>query len=277
MKMTRILAAVSMVFLVFATSLSPLAYGQAIAPGADKPVEGGGDKWNFTVAPYMWAVSMEGKVTVGDYSASSSMSFSDIMNSLQVGALMHMEARKGKLGFFADPIYLKMKEDKTLTAVSNNAAQPSTRDITATVETWLVEFGVIYQAGKWQLGDRDSGRSASLDVYGGGRYWYMHTSLDTSGPVSPSKTIDFVDPMVGVSFNTNLTEKVVLNLRGDIGGFGVASDFSWNAAALFGYRFTPGITGFVGYRALYLDYKTVHSPRFNITMQGPITGIQFAF
>lgn len=278
MKVTGILAAVSMVFLACASSLSPLAYGQTTAPGADKSVKASSDgKWNFTIAPYMWAVSMDGKVTVGDYSTSSSMSFSDIMKNLQVGGLMHMEARKDRLGFFVDPIYLKMREDKTLSAVSSGAAQPTTRDITATIETWLVEFGVIYQAGKWKLGEKDAARSASLDIYGGGRYWYMHSSLDTSGPANPTSTVDFVDPMIGLSFNTDLTERVVLNLRGDIGGFGVSSDFSWSAAALFGYRFTRDITGFLGYRALYLDYKTSDSPRFKVTMQGPITGIQFAF
>jgi len=278
MKGTGILIAVSMIFLAFAAYPGPLAYGQTTLPGADKPVEGSGDaKWNFTIAPYMWAVSMDGKVTVGDYSASSSMSFSEIMKNLQVGGLMHMEARKDRIGFFADPIYLKMKQDMTLSAVSAGGAQPPTGDITATIETWLVEFGVIYQAGKWRLDDKGGARSASLDMYGGGRYWYMHNSLDTTGTASPTGTVDFVDPMIGLSFNADLTERVVLNLRGDIGGFGVGSDFSWSAAALFGYRFTPDITGFLGYRALYLDYKTSDSPRFKITMQGPITGIVFAF
>ncbi len=278
MKRAGILTAISTIFLAFAVSLCPLAYGQTTVPGAGGPVEGGsGAGWNFTIAPYMWAVSMDGKVTVGDYSTSSSMSFSDIMKDLQVGGLMHMEARKGRLGFFADPIYLKMKQDMTLRAVSAGGAQPPTRDITATIETWLVEFGVIYQAGKWRLDDKNGARSASLDIYGGGRYWYMHNSLDTTGTANPTGSVDFVDPMIGLSFNTDLTGKVVLNLRGDIGGFGAGSDFSWNAAALFGYRFTPDITGFLGYRALYLDYKTSDSPRFKITMQGPITGIVFAF
>lgn len=278
MKKTGILTAISTIFLVFVASLGPLAYGQTVSSGADKPVEGSGDgKWNFTIAPYMWAVSIDGKVTVGDYSTSSSMSFSDIMKNLQLGGLTHMEARKGRLGFFVDPIYLKMKQDMTIKAVSAGGTQPPTRDVTATIETWLVEFGVMYQAAKWRLDDRQDGRSASLDIYGGGRYWYMHNSLDTSGSVNPTNTVDFTDPMIGLSFNTDLTEKMVLNLRGDIGGFGAGSDFSWNAAALVGYRFTPDITGFLGYRALYLDYKTSDSPRFKITMQGPITGIVFAF
>lgn len=171
MKRTCILTAVSMILLAFAASPGSLAYGQTTVAGTGKPVEGGGDAgWNFTIAPYMWAVSMDGKVTVGDYSASSSMSFSDIMKNLQIGGLTHMEARKGRLGFFADPIYLKMKQDMTLRAISAGGAQPPTRDVTATIETWLVEFGVIYQAGRWRLDGRDGARSASLDIYGGGRY-----------------------------------------------------------------------------------------------------------
>lgn len=278
MKKTRILAALSLMFLAFTASVGPLAYGQTTAAGTGKPVEGGGDaKWNFSIAPYMWAVSMDGKVTVGDHSASSSMSFSDIMKNLQVGGLTHMEARKGKLGVFVDPIYLKMKQDMTLRAVSAAGALPPTRDVTATIETWLVEFGFIYQAGRWRLDDKDGGRSASLDIYAGGRYWYMHNSLDTTGPANPTVNVDFTDPMIGLSFNTDLTERTVLNLRSDIGGFGAGSDFSWSAAAMFGYRFTPDITGFLGYRALYLDYKASDSPRVKITMQGPITGIVFAF
>lgn len=276
MKKTR-----SMLILVIFLALGSLAasaYAQTTVSGAAKNAAGNsGGPWSFSITPYLWAVSMDSKVTVGDYSASSSMSFSDIMKDLQVGGLMHMEARKGRFGFFADPIYLKMRQDTTFQRAYSGTAPPPRRDITLTIDSWLVEFGVIYEAGKWQLDDRHGGRSASLDIYGGGRYWYMHTSLDTSGPVSPTKTVSFVDPMIGLSFKTDLTERMVLNLRGDIGGFSVGSDFSWSAAALFGYRFTPDITGFLGYRALYLDYKTSDSPRINMTMQGPITGIEFKF
>lgn len=277
--MKRMAITLAVFLIVLALAASP-AHAQSTGPGTGKPAGGttnGSGQWNFSITPYMWAVSLDSKVTVGDYTASSSMSFSDIMKDLQVGGLLHMEARNGRFGFFVDPIYLKIRQDTTFRGASSGTAPPPTRDITLTIDTWLVEFGALYTVGKWNLDDRAGGRLASLDVYGGGRYWYMHSSLDTSGPLSPTKTVDFLDPMVGLSFMTDLTEKVVLNVRGDIGGFGVGSDFSWSAAALFGYRFTPGITGLLGYRALFVDYKTSDSPRLNMTMQGPIMGIMFSF
>ena len=275
MKRKWIILAVFLAVIVLASAV-PSARAQDSAAGAGKPATGSGP-WSFSITPYMWAVSIDGKVTVGDYSASSSMAFSDIWKNMQAGGLVHMEARNGRFGFFVDPIYLKMRQDTTFRGASSGTSPPPTRDITLTVETWLVEFGVMYELGRWGLDNKKAGRAATLEVYGGGRYWYTHTNLDTTGPVNPTQTLSFTDPMIGLSFKADLTERVVMNLRGDIGGFGVGSDFSWNAAALFGYRFTPAITGFLGYRAIYLNYKTGDDPRFNMTMQGPITGIEFKF
>lgn len=89
---------------------------------------------------------------------------------------------------------------------------------------------------------------------------------------------DILRNIVGASLNADITEKLIFNVRGDIGGFGVGSDFSWNALGLFGYRFTKNITGLIGYRALYVDYKAgTGSIRYNATIHGPITGLCFSF
>jgi len=271
MERTKMVLIVSVVLFMLT---APLAYGQTVSPGAAKPASGD-DQWQFLVAPYVWAVSIDSKVTVGNYSAKSTMTFSDILSHTQVAGEVHLEARKGKFGFFIDPTYMKIREDSTFTRTHGGVMPPRTRDLTFTAESWLVEFGAFYQIGKWPLGGK---RSVSVDVLGGGRYWYMRGSLDTSSPISPSKTDDFIDPIIGARLNADLTEKLIFNVRGDIGGFGVGSDFSWNGVALFGYRITPAITAGLGYRMLYLDYKpgTSHA-RYHMTMQGPMTGIAFVF
>jgi opacity protein-like surface antigen len=143
---------------------------------------------------------------------------------------------------------------------------------------WLVEFGAFYQAGKWFLDGKKEGRTASVDVLAGGRYWYMHGDLDTSIPYSSSTTNQFLDPMIGARVTVDLTDTLSFRLKGDIGGFGVGSDFTWNALAGFGYQFTKGVTALLGYRYLYMDYKTgTSSARYHITMQGPIGGVMFIF
>jgi len=53
------------------------------------------------VAPYIWAVQINSKVTVNDRSADTTTYFSDIVNHLNAGFLSHFEAAKGgEWGFF---------------------------------------------------------------------------------------------------------------------------------------------------------------------------------
>ncbi len=275
--MVRRIGIVLAVFAALFLFCADLACAETVAPGSDKSPHGG-DGWQFSVTPYMWAVSIDSKVTIGNYSSSSRMTFSDIWNSMEIAGEVHLEARKGKLGFFVDPTYLKLRQDNTFTGTRNGASPPPVRNLTFTADMWLVEFGVSYEVGKWALGDKGQGRSVSVDVFGGGRYCYLRGSLDTSSPVSSTSTNDFVDPIIGATLKADFTEKLMVYLRGDIGGFSVGSDFSWNGAALFGYRITPAITALLGYRMLYCDYKAGTSrARYDITMQGPIAGIMFQF
>lgn len=271
----RRMGIILVVFVALLLLYSGSARAETVAPGSGSPSLSG-DGWQFLVTPYMWAVSVESKVTIGNYSTSSTMTFSDIWNDLQAAGEIHLEARKGKFGFFLDPTYLKLQQDSTFTGTRNGAAPPAARNLSLTADMWLVEFGAFYQVGKWSLGDK--GRSLSVDVLGGGRYWYLHGSLDTGGLTNPTSTDHFLDPIVGATLSADLTEKLMVYVRGDIGGFGVGSDFSWNGAALFGYRITPGVIALLGYRMLYLDYKAGSSrARYDVTMQGPIGGITFLF
>lgn len=257
--------------------VAPLTYGQTTSPGAKGPLAAG-DEWQFRVTPYVWAPQVESKVTVGGYSATVNAYFSDIMRHLNGAGMADFEVRKGKLGFFFNPLYLKLRGDGTFTGTSEpGLAAPPTRDITLTLTTWIVEFGGFYQAAKWPL-DSKGGRSVTLDVLAGGRYWSLRADLDTSSPINPTGNEDFVDPIIGARTRIDLTDKLAFNLEGDIGGFGVGSDFTWSGQGGFSYQFTPLISASIGYRALYVDYKAGTSAvRYHETIQGPTTGITFKF
>ena len=75
-----------------------------------------------------------------------------------------------------------------------------------------------------------------------------------------------------------------LFLRGDIGGFGVGSDFSWQAVGGYGFDFGTwnGITfsGVIGYRALSVDYAEGEGRRryeFDMLQHGPVLGLGMRF
>jgi hypothetical protein len=74
-------------------------------------------------------------------------------------------------------------------------------------------------------------------------------------PEHVSGSQSWVDPFVGLRGRLNLTDKLYLAARGDIGGFGVASDLTWNAFAALGYQWTRKVSTELGYRHLAIDYS----------------------
>lgn len=237
------------------------------------------EKWRFHLIPYFWMAGLEGDVTLKGFESKVDASFGDIWDNLEFGGLVHFEARKGEWGFFLDPIYLKLSSDAH---IDNPDVGRINADVT--VEQWLVEFGGLYRLGQWPLGGSESDE-ISLDLLAGGRYWDLTTRLDLSIPLadlgrSYKKSKDWIDPFVGLRLQADLTQKLALVLRGDIGGFGVGSDFSWNASALFGYSFSEMISLWVGYRVLDVDYEDGSGTgkfAYDVTMSGPILGLAFRF
>ena len=67
---------------------------------------------------------------------------------------------------------------------------------------------------------------------------------------------DFFDPIVGFRFATPLSDsgKWRVQGRGDIGGFGVSMDLTWQAILDFGYRPSDSWAIWLGYRALAQDF-----------------------
>ncbi len=81
----------------------------------------------------------------------------------------------------------------------------------------------------------------------------------------------------------DLTDDLSLVFRGDIGGFGVGSDLTWNVAGLLLYDFDLfGMDASVatGYRALYQDFEDgsgANKFAYDVTTQGPILGMVIRF
>ena len=59
----------------------------------------------------------------------------------------------------------------------------------------------------------------------------------------------WVDPVVGARFSVDLTRKLTLVGRADVGGFelgGSASKLTWSASAYLGWHFTPLFSAYAG-------------------------------
>jgi len=242
--MRKILAAVMLVLVI--GLVCPMAYGEG-------PNKTDSDEWQFSITPYLWAIGMNGDMTVKGVESDVDENFSDILSNLDIALEAHFEVWKGKWGGFFDGTYVKLKTDA------------GTR------------------VGTWPVGSPENkGRALSFDALVGGRYMDLKVKMDPEHLSSRDKKKSWTDLIVGGRMIFDLTEKWSFILRGDIGGFGISgsSDFTANGIGLVGWTFHPSWTLLGGYRALYQDYETGSGSnefKYDVTTHGPILGLTYAW
>jgi hypothetical protein len=242
------------------------------------------ETWQFSIAPYLWAMSLDGDVTVRGNDAGVDASFVDILQQSDsiIGLLGHGEARKGNWGLYVDGVYAR------LGAKANPRAGLK---IKSTAELSFLEGGAFYRVGQWDLGNMTDAfgggmTSVALETYAGARYTSLNLSLDLDNGVTQANAgsdKSWVDPLLGARAILDLTERLQLIVGGDIGGFGVGSDMTWSAIGVIGYNFSLlGLdsTAVIGYKALHQDYQDgsgAHAFHWDMTVHGPITGVIIKF
>jgi len=204
--------------------------------------------WHFRLMPYFWATGIDGSASVfGVTEVPLEASFSDIISNFDIGLLGHFEARKDRLGFGADLMYLNLGADV-----------PPTRpilgrlDLGADVRQFVTEGFVFYRP---VSGGREG--AGYLDVLAGLRYNGTRTQLTATGTQGASLqstklTFDWVDALAGARFRVPLGTRAGLTGRGDLATFG--SELTWNVQGgldlALGKRWATGID----YRLMDIDY-----------------------
>jgi len=258
---TRARLAVMLAAGLLAAATVPIAWAEDDDPTA----------WHVTIAPYVWATGLHGDVTVRGRNAELDATFLDILEDTDtlVGFQGHLEVTRGRWGAYGDFFYVKAKVEDT---------GPTGLDVTSRM--WFVDLGAQYRILDTTT-DRVPG--LTLDVYAGGRYSLLEVDLESPGAPSLNREVHWVDPIVGARVGVHFSEHAFLLFAGDVGGFGVGSDFAWSITGLFGYRWrAAGLEWAVlaGYKALTQDYTTGSGARrfrWDTTMHGPILGLSIGF
>ena len=115
----------------------------------------------------------------------------------------------------------------------------------------------------------------------GFRYMYLDAKLGitpTGVPVTLSDggSAQWIDPTVGLYGHYDITDKRFINALGDVGGFGVGSDLTWQAFGALGYNWTKTLSTSIGYRAIYEDYQDGGFV-YDVTQQGVFAGLGIHF
>ncbi len=104
--------------------------------------------------------------------------------------------------------------------------------ISADVKLAIVELGASYTI--WRSSAAGSGDATAIEILGGGRYWHQSLGLPLAAnniTLARSGGVDWVDPFRGMMWKQPIAPGQSLVVRGDIGGLGVGSNFSWQAMA----------------------------------------------
>jgi hypothetical protein len=249
-------------FVVF-TLLCPLAYAEE-----GKPTK----NWEWDLTPlYLWGVNMNGELTVASQTLPLVLDFDQIFNRLEAIFTLHFEGLyKKEWGFLFDISYINIGDSATI--------RNSTFDVD--FEDTMVELGAIYRF--YEKGPH------IFEGLGGARFTNMDTEINITSafPLLPSRLEskqEWWDPIVGVRYKWQISEKWKLTLRGDIGiGFGAGdtSDSTWNAIGLIFFKPWKHV-GFVGgYRALNQDYETgtgIQQFKYDMLMHGPVLAVNFTW
>lgn len=218
------------------------------------------DAWEFDLAPmYLWAVSIKGDQTVNGIEVDMDVPFGDIFDNLNGALTFHFEGvHQQSWGFFTDLNYIVLN--------------PSDGSIDIKYTQILGELAAFYRLIEQGL---------LIDGFGGLRYSAMDVELELPGPLKDvDQRKDWIDPFVGLRWKWNFAEKWATRLRGDIGGFGIGSDLTWNAVGLVDFKPWKHVGLFGGYRVLYQDYSTGSGNRkfaFDAYMHGPVLGLNITW
>ena len=124
------------------------------------------------------------------------------------------------------------------------------------------------------------GSSGRFELGGGLRAWWLNTEIRLDPGLLPGRTVDqttnWVDPVIAARASLRLNDRLSLTGYGDIGGFGVGSEFTWQVVATLDWRVSDWISASLGYRWIQIEYEDRRAT-INLDMSGPILGASFRF
>lgn len=233
-----------------------LALGVSATPNAAEA-----QGWSGQVTLYGWGAGVTGDFTpfTGAPTLSFDKSLSEVLEDLDGAFFITGLARRGDLVFLGDLTYSASSRSGP-TPVGPAAGEITMRSLTLAAGRRF-----------------DAGGGSHIDLLGGFRAWNIEGQISAPAiGVNVAPGSNFVDPVVAIRGSAPLSERWSLLGYGDLGGFGVGSDFTWQAVVTANFQATDNLYLSVGWRHLYVDYSD-GGTTFEGAMTGPLVGATWRF
>ena len=226
-------------------------------------------KWHFATMGYGYFAGAYGKTAPRDPlpPVDVDLSFKDVLKAFKFALVGAAEARKDRLVFLGDLMWSHLGASQGLTARDRNFADveidAKNLAVTALGGYRVVDKGPVVI--DLMAGARLNGNKQKVEYHG--------TVLDLSGSVSKT----WVDPILATRMNAPLDGKFGVSLYGDVGGFGIGSDLTWQGIATVNYRISRKISAGIGWRYFKINYDDSDGFLYNVAASGPIIVVRTDF
>jgi len=222
------------------------------------------ESWKFGAGLYVWGAGIEGETANG---APIDMSFSDILDDLDMTFMGTFLAQKDNWTLGLDAIYLKIGDKPNTLLPGPGSATLTNIQLKSWIYTPFVAYRVI------------ESEKLDLSILAGARYLKMEPYVEITPalppltPISQSSSGSVTDGIIGIRGKYDINKKWYMPFQFDVGGGD--SDSTWQAFAAVGYRY-ENFDLIAGYRHMEWEFES-DAPLKDLSMSGPIVGAMFKF
>lgn len=249
------------------TSIRGIASLAAVLPAlffsGNASAEGDAQAWQHSLFIYGMGAAIEGTAQIGNVKVDVEVSTSDVFDALEFGAMAAYRADNGTWSFTGDATFMGLggwdRTDGGRVKVEMDVDQL----------TLMGTFGR-----RW---------TDHLEFLFGLAYVDLSADLNVTGELvnlAAGRDADWIDPTLGLQYNRPFAENWRFNVRADIGGFGIGSDFMYHLLASARWQASDAVGVFFGYRLISFDYEDGagrNYQRYDLTEQGPLVGVSVSF
>ncbi len=199
-----------------------------------------------------------------------------IIDKLEMGAMAHFEAHQNSgWGLWLDYVFMNLGLGATTDESFVNVANANVGIYQGILEAFAT-YRVPMEKGY-------------IDYFGGVRWWHNEFDLALSSSIplpvlngTKHRTIDWYDPVLGARWTYPMNENWSFRVSGDVGGFGIQSDFSAVIEVGALYDINENWQVDLRFKSLWVDYEESTGGAadyfaYNTVNFGPIIGITYKF
>ncbi|MEM9910334.1 MAG: DUF481 domain-containing protein [Pseudomonadota bacterium] len=222
------------------------------------------DGWDFFGSLYTWVAETNIEARTPSGSVSGTLSFSDVLENLEMVFMGSFEARKARWSLLADLFYIDL--------AFRDSVDPTSGFTNARFSNEIV---ILSGLAAYQVYDN---QNVSVDLGAGLRYIHLDSDLTLRG-TGPSVTFGSsdgaTDIVIATRANLPLSNRTSATFYLDY-GFGSGDEYSWQALATLDYALTERWTLRGGYR--YLEFeRDVGTVTYDFDLSGLILGATYQF